>query len=50
MSVGGKLSEQAKDAIDTSEEKGLGLLSEARAVGILIGPMNPLVSLRFSVS
>jgi hypothetical protein len=30
-----KLLEEARDAIGTSEEKGLGLLSEARAVGIL---------------
>jgi hypothetical protein len=35
LRLNAKLLEQAKDAIDTSEAKGLGLLSEARAVGIL---------------
>ena len=30
-----KLLEQARDAIDTSQQKGIGLLSEARAVGIV---------------
>jgi len=35
MRINAKLLEQARDAIDTSEEKGIGLLSEARAVGIL---------------
>ena len=35
LRLNAKLLEQAKDAIDTSEAKGLGFLSEARAVGIL---------------
>jgi hypothetical protein len=35
LRLNAKLLEQARDAIDTSEAKGLGLLSEARAVGIL---------------
>src|SRR5690606_37576814 len=35
LRVNGKLLEQAKEAIETSEERGLGLLSEARAVGII---------------
>jgi Protein of unknown function (DUF3732) len=35
LRLNGKILEQARDALDTSEEKGLGLLSEARAVGIV---------------
>ena len=35
LRLNAKLLEQAKDAIDNSEDRGVGLLSEARAVGIL---------------
>ena len=35
LRLNAKLLEQAKDAIDTSEDRAVGLLSEARAVGIL---------------
>ena len=35
MRLNAKLLEQAKDAIDTSEDRAVGLLSEARAVGIV---------------
>lgn len=35
LRLNAKLLEQARDAIDNSEERGVGLLSEARAVGIL---------------
>lgn len=34
LKLNAKLLEQAKEAIDTSQQKGMGLLSEARAVGI----------------
>lgn len=43
-----KLLEQARDAIDTSEERALGLISEARAVGILpsqIESTDPVIDL-----
>jgi len=35
LKLNGKLLEQAQDAIDTSKEKGVGLFSEAKAVGII---------------
>jgi hypothetical protein len=35
LRLNGKLLEQARNAIETSEERALGLLSEARAVGVL---------------
>ena len=35
LKLNAKLLEQARDAIDTSQQKGIGLFSEARAVGII---------------
>ncbi len=35
LKLNAKLLEQAQDAIDTSQEKGIGLFSEAKAVGII---------------
>lgn len=39
LKLNAKLLEQARDAIDTSQQKGIGLFSEAKTVGI-IGPEN----------
>jgi hypothetical protein len=36
LKLNGKLLEQARDAIDTSQQKGISLFSEAKAVGIIV--------------
>lgn len=38
LRLNAKLLEQARDAIDTSHEKAIGLYSEAKAVGVIAGP------------
>ena len=39
LRLNAKLLEQAQEAVDTSEQRGIGLFSEAKAVGV-IGPIN----------
>jgi len=52
LKLNGKLLEQARDAIDTSQQRGIGLFSEARTVGIIalekqqVGPDGVIDALR----
>lgn len=55
LKLNGKLLEQARDAIDTSQQKSIGLFSEAKAVGIIVpenqkaGPDGVIGALRIAL-